>query len=377
MQRCSSAGPGNPAPMAPLPSTERDADRIADPWGARTPYGGRRAVARARRHAPGGRASSRTTSTAGCSRRRSCTPTATRWTSRCKDGRIVGVRGRAGDRVNHGRLGPKDLYGWQAEQLARPARPARSSATGRRAGRDRLGRRRWTGSSTGRRQLLDEPGGWGASASTPAASSSSRSTTRSRVIGKAGHRHAAHGRQHPAVHGDRGRGAQGERSAPTASPARTPTSTTATRSPCGATTSPRRRPCCGRGCSTAAAGPTRRGCSCVDPRRTPVAREADVHLAPRAGHQPRADERAAPRAASTHGWIDAGVRRGAHRRLRRAASAVGRRLPAGARRGDLRRAGRRPRARRPSSSARAERLLSTVLQGFYQSQPGDGRGRAR
>jgi hypothetical protein len=26
-----------------------------------------------------------------------------------KDGRIVGVRGRAVDRVNHGRLGPKDL----------------------------------------------------------------------------------------------------------------------------------------------------------------------------------------------------------------------------------------------------------------------------
>lgn len=31
-----------------------------------------------------------------------------------KDGRIVGVRGRAHDRVNHGRLDAKDLYGWQA-----------------------------------------------------------------------------------------------------------------------------------------------------------------------------------------------------------------------------------------------------------------------
>ncbi|AZM50214.1 hypothetical protein DMB38_34490 [Streptomyces sp. WAC 06738] len=30
------------------------------------------------------------------------------------DDRIVGVRGRAGDRINHGRLGPKGLYGWQA-----------------------------------------------------------------------------------------------------------------------------------------------------------------------------------------------------------------------------------------------------------------------
>nr|WP_225951985.1 nitrate reductase [Mycobacterium sp. OAS707] len=31
-----------------------------------------------------------------------------------KGGRIVGVRGRADDRVNHGRLDPKDLYGWRA-----------------------------------------------------------------------------------------------------------------------------------------------------------------------------------------------------------------------------------------------------------------------
>ncbi|WP_460499357.1 molybdopterin oxidoreductase family protein [Glycomyces tarimensis] len=41
-----------------------------------------------------------------------------------KDGRIVGVRGRVEDRVNHGRLGPKDLFGWQAngsdDRLTRP-----------------------------------------------------------------------------------------------------------------------------------------------------------------------------------------------------------------------------------------------------------------
>jgi anaerobic selenocysteine-containing dehydrogenase len=39
-------------------------------------------------------------------------------------GRIVGVRGRAQDRVNRGRLGPKDLFGWQAnhapDRLVRP-----------------------------------------------------------------------------------------------------------------------------------------------------------------------------------------------------------------------------------------------------------------
>src|ERR671933_1827479 len=41
-----------------------------------------------------------------------------------KDGRIVGVRGRAVDRVNRGRLDPKDLFGWQAnhsrDRLTRP-----------------------------------------------------------------------------------------------------------------------------------------------------------------------------------------------------------------------------------------------------------------
>src|SRR5215207_5566777 len=35
-----------------------------------------------------------------------------------KDGRIVGVRGRGDDRVNRGRLDPKDLYGWQANASA-------------------------------------------------------------------------------------------------------------------------------------------------------------------------------------------------------------------------------------------------------------------
>jgi ferredoxin-nitrate reductase len=41
-----------------------------------------------------------------------------------KDGRIVGVRGRGVDRVNRGRVDPKDLFGWQAnaspDRLTRP-----------------------------------------------------------------------------------------------------------------------------------------------------------------------------------------------------------------------------------------------------------------
>src|SRR4029453_7014021 len=48
-----------------------------------------------------------------------------------RDGRIVGVRGRASDRVNHGRLGPKGLFGWQANNS-----PARlRQPLGRRDGR--------------------------------------------------------------------------------------------------------------------------------------------------------------------------------------------------------------------------------------------------
>jgi len=41
-----------------------------------------------------------------------------------KDGKIVGVRGRTVDRVNKGRLGPKGLHGWEAnnspDRLTRP-----------------------------------------------------------------------------------------------------------------------------------------------------------------------------------------------------------------------------------------------------------------
>ncbi|HEX6870335.1 MAG TPA: molybdopterin oxidoreductase family protein [Micromonosporaceae bacterium] len=76
-----------------------------------------------------------------------------------KDGRIVGVRGRAVDRVNHGRLDPKDLYGWQAnnseDRLTRPlvrdggvlVESDWDTAMGRIVARSR--------------QLLDGPGGWG------------------------------------------------------------------------------------------------------------------------------------------------------------------------------------------------------------------------
>jgi anaerobic selenocysteine-containing dehydrogenase len=106
-----------------VPSNAARSDRIAEPWGTRTPF------------APGERWPTRvdTFLADGLTE-----DDVDRWVQSAsilhsngdaldiavKDGRIVGVRGRADDRVNHGRLGPKDLFGWQAnhssDRLTRP-----------------------------------------------------------------------------------------------------------------------------------------------------------------------------------------------------------------------------------------------------------------
>jgi anaerobic selenocysteine-containing dehydrogenase len=98
-------------------------DRIAEPWGTRTPY------------APGESWPTRVDAYLADGLTEDDVD---RWVQSAsilhsngdaldiavKDGRIVGVRGRGMDRVNHGRLGPKDLYGWQAnnspDRLTRP-----------------------------------------------------------------------------------------------------------------------------------------------------------------------------------------------------------------------------------------------------------------
>ncbi|MEU5366487.1 nitrate reductase [Streptomyces sp. NPDC005925] len=87
--------------------------RIDDPWGERTPYGpGTDWPTRTDTHLAAG------ITEAGVER---WVPSASLLHSNgdamdiaVRQGRIVGVRGRATDRVNRGRLGPKDLYGWQA-----------------------------------------------------------------------------------------------------------------------------------------------------------------------------------------------------------------------------------------------------------------------
>lgn len=93
-------------------------DRIADPWGPRTPY--------ARGESWPVRVDEHVTDEV-----EHWVPTASILHSNgdgidigVRDGRMVGVRGRADSRVNRGRLGPKDLYGWQAngspDRLRRP-----------------------------------------------------------------------------------------------------------------------------------------------------------------------------------------------------------------------------------------------------------------
>jgi anaerobic selenocysteine-containing dehydrogenase len=98
-------------------------DRIAEPWGSRTPYdAGEPWPTRVDRYLADGLTEDEVD----------------RWVQSAtilhsngdgldiavKDDRIVGVRGRAVDRVNRGRLGPKDLFGWQAnhapDRLTRP-----------------------------------------------------------------------------------------------------------------------------------------------------------------------------------------------------------------------------------------------------------------
>ncbi len=158
-------------------------DRIAEPWGPRTPYDAPGRVASAvsgvagrLRHAVSDDASaqSRWPVRVDCFLEDGVAEAdVDRWVQTAsvlhsngdaydiavKDERIVGVRGRAQDRINHGRLDPKDLYGWQAnasaDWLTRPLvrEGGRLVETDWDTAMDRIVEKS--------RELLDGPGGWG------------------------------------------------------------------------------------------------------------------------------------------------------------------------------------------------------------------------
>ncbi len=84
-------------------------DRIADPWGERTPYGpGEPWPQRVDEYVTADRVDRWVQSAAVLHSNGDGLDIAV------SEDRIVGVRGRAVDRVNRGRVDPKDLYGWQA-----------------------------------------------------------------------------------------------------------------------------------------------------------------------------------------------------------------------------------------------------------------------
>ncbi|WP_253772788.1 molybdopterin oxidoreductase family protein [Goodfellowiella coeruleoviolacea] len=97
-------------------------DRVADPWGRRTPYpAGGNWPTRVDEHLVAGVSADQV--------RQWVTSACVLCSNGCglrigvADGRVVGVRGQAGDRVNRGRLGPKGLYGWQGQQRDRLTTP--------------------------------------------------------------------------------------------------------------------------------------------------------------------------------------------------------------------------------------------------------------
>ena len=133
-------------------------DRIADPWGPRSPYAqGDPWPERVDIHlAPGVELDQVQSWTRAASLLHS---NGDAMDVASIGNRIVGVRGRSGDRVNRGRLGPKDLFGWQAnaspDRLTRPLirRDGRLVETDWDTAMDAIVSRS--------KELLADPGGWG------------------------------------------------------------------------------------------------------------------------------------------------------------------------------------------------------------------------
>ena len=334
-------------------------DRIAEPWGTRTPYGpGETWPVRVDAHLAEG-----------------VDPDdVDRWVQSAsilhsngdamdiavKDGEIVGVRGRAGDRVNHGRLGPKDLYGWQAngssERLTRPLvrRDGRLVETDWDTAMDAVASRT--------EQLLEERG----PASIGFYTSGQLFLEEYYTLGLVAH--GGIGTNH----------VDGNTRLCTATAAEALKESFGSDGQPGSYTDVDHADViCLYGHNMAEtqtvlwtrildrlAGPNPPAIVCVDPRRTPVADRAAVHLAPRPGTNVMLMN-ALLRELLDHGWVDHDYVE-AHAvgfaelekvlqdyTVERAADVCG--VPAA----DLREAAR--------LIGTAERLMSTVLQGFYQS----------
>jgi ferredoxin-nitrate reductase len=278
-----------------------------------------------------------------------------------KDERIVGVRGRAVDRINHGRLGPTDLYGWQAnnspDRLTRPL--VRQNGA--------LVESDWD-TAMGRivecsNQLLERPGGWGRLGFYTTGQLFLEEYYTLAVIGKAGL-----GTPHM----------DGNTRLCTATAAAALKASFGTDGQPGSYTDVDH-------CDTLAIyghnvaevqtvlwmrmldrlrGPHPPRLICVDPRRTPVAQEADVHVAPRNGTNV-ALMNGLQRELIEHGWIDEQYVEANTIGFGSLGEAIDPYTPDRvAEICDIPAAQVREAARILGES---ERLLSTVLQGFYQS----------
>jgi anaerobic selenocysteine-containing dehydrogenase len=270
-------------------------DRIGDPWGARTPYDrGAPWPERVDAHVPGGRVDRWFASASVLHSNGDGIDIAVR------DGRIAGVRGRAADRVNRGRLDPKDVYGWQANNAAdRLTRPLVREG-------GRLVECDWE-TAMGRivarsKALLEQPGGWGRIGFYTTGQLFLEEYYTLAVIGKAGI-----GTPHM----------DGNTRLCTA------TAASALKASFGSDGQPGSYADIDHCDAIALYGHNvaetqavlwmrmlDRRCGgdpprmlCVDPRATPVAREADLHLAPRAGTN-LALMNGLQRELLRHGWID-------------------------------------------------------------------------
>ena len=341
-------------------------DRIAEPWGTRTPYaGGETWPTRVDMHLAEGLSEQDVDTWVQSASILHSNGDAL--DIAVKDGRIVGVRGRAQDRVNHGRLGPKDLFGWQAnnspDRLTKPL--VRRDGAAR---RDRLGHRHGRGGRP-------DKGAAGRAGPSSIGFYTSGQLFLEEYYTLALIGHGGIGTNHM----------DGNTRLCTA------TAAAALKESFGCDGQPgsftdidhadvialyghnmaETQTVLWTRILDRLAGPNPPQLICVDPRPTPVARAATVHLAPRPGTNVTLMN-ALLHEIIENGWVDHDYVDGAHGRLRRARR-TGCGLPARAGRPGLRRAGRATSGRRRGSSARRAAALHGAA-GLLPVAPGH-RGR--